>query len=135
MIEESLQKQEKHIAVDPLSLKQQEPAIVPPPLQPLKSKFLSCQPISPTSSPHFTSILSKKKSKVDSLKSLPCPAQSHLHKSKLCGEGRTHPPSDEFDLWSVIKHDSTNIHHYDLGSFMSRFNPSNISIFLSLEKE
>ncbi|KAI9126567.1 hypothetical protein K1719_002163 [Acacia pycnantha] len=118
MIKEGLQKQEKHIAVDPLSLKQQEPAIFPPPLKPPKSKFLSIsQPNSAASSPRFASILSKMKSKVESLESPPCPAQSYLHKSKSCGEGRTHPPSDEFDLWSVIKHDSTNIHHYDLGSF------------------
>ncbi|XP_028758552.1 uncharacterized protein LOC114717545 [Neltuma alba] len=116
MIKESLQKQEKQIAVDPLSLKQQQVATSPPPLQPPKSKFLSIsQPNSAASSPRFASVLSKKKFNVDSPESPPCPTESCLQKSKSCGEGRACPPSDEFDLWSVIKHDTTNIHHH--GSF------------------
>ncbi|XP_054801452.1 uncharacterized protein LOC129305448 [Prosopis cineraria] len=113
MIKESPQKQEKQIVVDPLSLKQQEATSFPPPLQPPKSKFLSIsQPNSATSSPRF---LSKKKSKVESLESPPYPAESYLQKSKSCGERRACPPSDEFDLWSVIKRDTTNTHRQ--GSF------------------
>ncbi|OMO56010.1 hypothetical protein CCACVL1_26822 [Corchorus capsularis] len=138
---ESLQK-EKQISVDPISLRessmgeisfnmmlpplkapQDESAIpFPPPLLPAKHKFLSCSlPNSATSSPRFSSILSRKNLKNESqaspreidklVKKHSSAAQHHQEmqksnqfwRSKSCGDGRTCPPPDEIDDFLLNK--------------------------------
>ncbi|KAL3523214.1 hypothetical protein ACH5RR_016048 [Cinchona calisaya] len=105
---------------------------------PTKPNFLSYSlPNSACSSPKFGSILSKKKPRnlhqVSSLRTNPFFRQdsvaltnlerlreSHLRRSKSCGEGRTSAPPEEFDLWvakksqSVKKHDQNNHRHNNI---------------------
>lgn len=123
---------EKHISVDPFSLREsansQLTIPVLPPLQPpTKPKFLSYSlPNSASSSPKFSTMLPKKKSKTlnqvaslsvnpffhrDSiaLTNLERLRQSHLRRSKSCGEGRTSAPPEDFDLKWVAK--SNNVKH------------------------
>lgn len=138
---------EKHISVDPFSLREsansqlmifpitttaQKVNVVPlPPLNPpTKPKFLSYSlPNSASSSPKFSSMLSKKKSRnmnqVSSLSVKPFFRQdsialtnlerlreSHLRRSKSCGEGRTSAPPEEFDLkWVTKSKNVKNDHH------------------------
>ncbi|CAK9149637.1 unnamed protein product [Ilex paraguariensis] len=144
---------EKHISIDPISLKESvgdvssrngmmtkkianshlvvplaitaTPTLTnePPPLPllpPSKTRFLSSSlPNSASSSPRFSSTMSKKRWKNQIQAQAPplsinplarqhsialsrlaqLKAESHLRRSKSCGEGRSCTPSDDFDLW------------------------------------
>lgn len=116
---ESLEK-EKQILVDPISLQGSAAGeasfslMLSPPggtrMRPAaNTKFVSYSlPNSTSSSPRFSSILSKKKWKNESQAS-PCQVEKLMHlnlasdeifgRSKSCGEGRASAPTDELDLW------------------------------------
>ncbi|XP_007048029.2 PREDICTED: uncharacterized protein LOC18611620 [Theobroma cacao] len=162
---ESLQK-EKQISVDPKSLR--EPSMgeisfnmmlppinappgdtavpLPPPLLPAKHKFLSCSlPNSATSSPRFSSFLSRKNLKNESQAS-PRQVDKLVHKhssaaqyhqalqkdnqfwrSKSCDEGRTCAPPDELDdlwLYNANALQYKNKHHGH-GTLISNTNVNN----------
>lgn len=161
---ESLEK-EKQISVDPISLREPSfnlmlPPVVTslsqaPPLPPAKPKFLSCSlPNSATSSPRFSSILSKKKWKNETQAS---PRQvenlvrqhsvtssrffsmqdSFFSRSKSCGEGRICAPSDELDLCFHNKSsetESNNVNHHHL-HHQSSFSKAEIKKTDSQEQE
>lgn len=118
---ESMQK-EKQILVDPISLKGSSfkkasfnMMLLPPPLPPAKSKFLSFSlPNSANSSPRSSSILKKKlrnenkenPRKVSNLARQHSAADNHLtlqrvnlRRSKSCPDRRTHAQSEDLDFW------------------------------------
>ncbi|KAI3455761.1 hypothetical protein Pfo_012424 [Paulownia fortunei] len=90
--------------------------LLPP--APKSSKFMSCSlPNSASSSPRFDSSFTKHKKKCKThqgrvsplarqhsvaLSNLERLRESHLRRSKSCGEGRACQPSVDFDLWSTI---------------------------------
>ncbi|XP_027183786.1 uncharacterized protein LOC113782074 [Coffea eugenioides] len=125
---------EKHISVDPFSLRESANSklmipVLPPLHPPTKPKFLSYSlPNSASSSPKFSTMLPKKKSKnlnqVASLSvnpffhrdsialtNLERLRASHLRRSKSCGEGRTSAPPEDFDLKWVAKSNSVKHDH------------------------
>lgn len=89
----------------------------PPPLVPTKYKFLSSSlPNSASTSPRINSAFMKSKGKIQNQVSSPSNSslarqhsvaltrlaqlrESHLKRSKSCGEGRASAPTDDFDLW------------------------------------
>ncbi|CAI9767525.1 unnamed protein product [Fraxinus pennsylvanica] len=108
---------EKQISVDPISLKESGNVqlVMPLPLPPAKSKFLSYSlPNSASTSPRF---VPKKKTRKNhgqvsplsvnplarqhsvALSNLERLRENHLRRSKSCGENRASQPSDELDLW------------------------------------
>ncbi|KAK2635065.1 hypothetical protein Ddye_029857 [Dipteronia dyeriana] len=147
---ESMEK-ERQISVDPISLREPSfnlmlPPVVtsqrdvntvplPPMLPPAKHKFLSCSlPNSATSSPRFSSILSKKKWKSESQASprqvgklvhqhsvansrLSLLQENLFQRSKSCGERRVSAPSaNEFDL-CLNKPNAIEFKNVSCGSF------------------
>lgn len=108
---------EKQISVDPISLTESAP--LPPNMHPIKypPKLMSCSlPSSASSSPCFDLAFTKhkKKHKIHegrlvlplarqhsvALGNLERLRESHLRRSKSCGEGRACQPSVDFDMWS-----------------------------------
>ncbi|KAF8410948.1 hypothetical protein HHK36_003485 [Tetracentron sinense] len=135
----SMMDKERQISVDPVSLKQStktEELIPSKETRTAKPRFVSSSlPGSATSSPRLGSSLMRnylKKWRNESQAS-PLPAvislarqhsaalshfalqrESHLRRSKSCGEGRACTPSDEFDIWSRHVND---LEHGDDDSF------------------
>ncbi|CAI9090721.1 OLC1v1025548C1 [Oldenlandia corymbosa var. corymbosa] len=125
MIAEDDQQSEKHISVDPSSLRESNNPLpktdefrLPPLPLPTKPKFLSYSlPNSASSSPKFGSMISGKKSRnlnqvsplsgnfarQDSvaLSNLERLRESHLQRSKSYGDGRTSAPPEALDLLMV----------------------------------
>ncbi|KAB1221598.1 hypothetical protein CJ030_MR2G006846 [Morella rubra] len=140
LVQSDSPQKEKQISVDPISLKGSSmrksslgQMLLPPLLQPARTKFLSCSlPNSASSSPRFSS---KKKlrdaakaftSKVSNLALQQSAAEDYLtsqqeirlRRSKSCCEGRTRVSTDDLDLW-LTKQD---VSEYDNRYYANFFN-------------
>nr|GLL27412.1 uncharacterized protein LOC109192717 [Ipomoea trifida] len=103
ILENFMNNNEKQISVDPISLKESSAYSqleIPPLPAPPSTKFLSCSlPNSASSSPKLSRKKWRSQNHSVALSNLERLKESHLRRSKSCGEGRASVPPEEFDMW------------------------------------